>query len=43
MNEKANASAKSKEVQPTAQSQRIAPHLLLPPTAQLIQIEQKEF
>jgi len=26
----ANASAKSKEVQPTAQSQRFAPHLLLP-------------
>ncbi|CAM3240855.1 hypothetical protein [Kaistella daneshvariae] len=30
MNGQANASAKSKEVQPTAQSQRIAPHLLLP-------------
>ena len=28
--QKANASAKSKEVQPTAQSQRFAPHLLLP-------------
>lgn len=26
----ANASAKSKEVQPTAQSQHFAPHLLLP-------------
>lgn len=29
MNRQANASAKSKEVQPTAPSQRIAPHLLL--------------
>jgi hypothetical protein len=28
--EKANASAKSKELQPTAQSQRLAAHLLLP-------------
>jgi len=28
--QQANASAKSKEVQPTALSQRFAPHLLLP-------------
>ncbi|WKZ64090.1 MAG: hypothetical protein QY315_04680 [Saprospiraceae bacterium] len=30
MKGQANASAKSKEVQPTAPSQRIAPHLVLP-------------
>jgi hypothetical protein len=30
MNGQANASAKSKELQPTAQSQRFAAHLLLP-------------
>ena len=30
MNRKANASAKSKELQPNAQSQRFAAHLLLP-------------
>ncbi|MBE2188469.1 MAG: hypothetical protein IAE98_03295 [Candidatus Kapabacteria bacterium] len=30
MNRQANASAKSKELQPTAQSQRFAAHLLLP-------------
>jgi len=30
MNGKPNASAKSKELQPTAQSQRFAAHLLLP-------------
>ena len=30
MNKQANASAKSKELQPTAQSQRFAAHLLLP-------------
>jgi len=30
MTKQANASAKSKELQPTAQSQRFAAHLLLP-------------
>jgi hypothetical protein len=30
MKKQANASAKPKEVQPIAPSQRIAPHLLLP-------------
>lgn len=30
MTNQANASVKSKEVQPTAPSQRIAPHLILP-------------
>jgi len=32
MNRQPNASAKSKELQPTAQSQRFAAHLLLPQT-----------
>ena len=34
MNRQANASEKSKEVQPTAQSQRFAPHLIFHPTHQ---------
>lgn len=38
MKEQANASAKSKEVQPTTPSQRIAPHLILPQP----QIEQQD-